>query len=176
VTTTNFPPIVVMGVSGSGKSTVGLDLAEALGGAFIDGDDLHPPANKAKMAAGHPLVDEDRWPWLDSIGAVLTTRDDQGFPPIVACSALKRVYRDRLRAVAPGTVFVHLHGSPELLQSRLGPRLHEYMPATLLGSQIDTLEPLAEDEAGVVVDISPPPLEVTANAIEGIRTLLSRSA
>ncbi|WP_227497196.1 gluconokinase [Planctomonas psychrotolerans] len=176
MSTSTIPPIVVMGVSGSGKSTVGLDLAEELGASFIDGDDLHPPANKAKMAAGHPLDDDDRWPWLDAIGAVLATRDDQGYPPIVACSALKRVYRDRLRAAAPGTVFVHLHGSAELLSSRLGPRMHEYMPATLLGSQLDTLQPLDEDEEGVVVDIAPLPPEVTANAIAGLRTLLSSSA
>lgn len=172
MTSTAFPPIVVMGVSGCGKSTVGFDLADALGATFIDGDNLHPLANKEKMASGHPLNDEDRRPWLDAISEVLATRDDQGMSPIVACSALKRVYRDRLRAKAPDAVFVHLDGSREILQSRLGPRRHEYMPASLLDSQLATLEPLGDDEAGVVVDIAPPPLEVTANTLEALHALV----
>jgi carbohydrate kinase (thermoresistant glucokinase family) len=161
-------PIVVMGVSGSGKSTVGQALADALGRTFVDGDGLHSAENRAKMASGVPLTDDDRWPWLDAVGGVLASYDDQGKHPIVACSALRRAYRDRLRSVAPGTVFVHLHGSPALLTSRVGPRKHEYMPASLLASQLDTLEPLAPDERGVVVDISPPPGEVTAAALEAL--------
>lgn len=171
VTSPVSQPIIVMGVSGCGKSTVGFDLAEVLGRTFIDGDTLHPLANKGKMAAGHPLDDDDRWPWLDEVGKALATHDDQGLPPIVACSALKRVYRDRLRSQAPGTIFLHLDGSREILMSRLGPRTHEYMPASLLDSQIATLEPLADDEPGVVVDIAPPPLEVTANALAAIQAL-----
>jgi gluconokinase len=161
-------PIVVMGVSGSGKSTVGLALADALGRTFVDGDGLHSPANRAKMASGVPLTDEDRWPWLDSVAGVLASLDDQGNHPIVACSALRRAYRDRLRAATPGIVFVHLHGSPALLASRLGPRKHEYMPASLLASQLDTLEPLQQDERGLVVDIAPPPAEVVAAALQAL--------
>jgi carbohydrate kinase (thermoresistant glucokinase family) len=164
-------PIVVMGVSGSGKSTVGQALADALGRTFVDGDGLHPAANRAKMASGVPLTDEDRWPWLDSVAGVLASFDDQGLHPIVACSALRRVYRDRLRAATPGIVFVHLHGSPALLTSRIGPRKHEYMPASLLASQLDTLEPLGADERGVVVDVAPPAGEVTAAAVEALSGL-----
>jgi gluconokinase len=164
-------PIVVMGVSGSGKSTVGRALADAFGRTFVDGDGLHSPENRAKMASGAPLTDEDRWPWLDAVAGVLASYDDQGKHPIVACSALRRVYRDRLRAAAPTTVFVHLHGSQALLASRLGPRKHEYMPASLLASQLDTLEPLAPDESGVVVDIAPPAPEVVAAALEALAAL-----
>jgi len=161
-------PIVVMGVSGSGKSTVGKALADALGRTFVDGDGLHSPENRAKMASGLPLTDEDRWPWLDSVAGVLASYDDQGRHPVVACSALRRVYRDRLRSGTPDIVFVHLHGSPALLASRLGPRKHEYMPASLLASQLDTLEPLAADERGVAVDIAPAPAEVTASALQAL--------
>lgn len=166
------PPIVVMGVSGCGKSTDGLDIALALGRAFVDADDLHPLANKAKMAAGNPLDDDDRWPWLDIVGDALALRDEDGVPAVVACSALKRVYRDRLRAKAPDTVCVLRDGSRELLRSRIGPRAHEFMPAALLDSQLATLEILERDEDGVVVDIAPPPLEVRVNALTGIRQLL----
>ena len=166
-----LPPIVVMGVSGCGKSTVGRDLALALGLTFVDGDDLHPLANRQKMAAGHPLDHDDRWPWLDAVGRVLATRDEDGRPPVVACSALKRSYRDRVRAAAPGAIFVHLTGSREVLLARIGVRVHEFMPATLLDSQLATLEPLAQDEPGVTVDIAPPPLEVTTAALAGIREL-----
>ncbi len=160
-----------MGVSGSGKSTVGQALADVLGRTFVDGDALHSPENRAKMASGVPLTDEDRWPWLDAVGGVLASYDDQGLHPIVACSALRRVYRDRLRSATPGTVFVHLHGSPALLASRLGPRKHEYMPASLLASQLDTLEPLGPDERGVVVDVAPPAPEVAAAALEALAGL-----
>jgi carbohydrate kinase (thermoresistant glucokinase family) len=161
-----------MGVSGCGKSTVGRDIALDLGRVFIDADCLHPLANKTKMAAGFPLDDEDRWPWLDIVGTALELRDENGVPTVVACSALKRIYRDRLRASAPGTVFVLLEGSRELLQSRIGSRAHEFMPTTLLDSQLATLEELESDEDGVVVDIAPPPFEVTANALAGIRQFL----
>jgi gluconokinase len=164
-------PIVVMGVSGSGKSTVGQALADALGRTFVDGDGLHSPENRAKMASGVPLTDEDRWPWLDAVSGVLASYDDQGAHPIVACSALRRAYRDRLRTAAPDTVFVHLHGSPAMLASRLGPRKHEYMPASLLASQLDTLEPLAADERGVVVGIAPPAPDVVAAALEALAGL-----
>ena len=167
------PPIVVMGVAGCGKSTVGRDIALALGRAFIDADDLHPLANKAKMAAGEPLDDDERWPWLDLVGEALARRGENRVPPVVACSALKRVHRDRLRAKAADTVFVLLDGSRDLLQSRIGPRAHEFMPAALLDSQLATLEALEGDEAGVLVDVAPPPRAVTANVLAGIRRLLS---
>jgi carbohydrate kinase (thermoresistant glucokinase family) len=139
--------IVVMGVSGCGKSSVGLALAEALGARFIDGDDLHPEANKAKMSAGIPLDDSDRWPWLDLVGQALTPNT------VIACSALKRVYRERILAGAPNTFFVHLDGSREILEQRLSARSGHFMPATLLDSQLAILEPLGSDEAGVVIDI-----------------------
>jgi carbohydrate kinase (thermoresistant glucokinase family) len=149
-------PIVVMGVSGSGKSVTGSRLAAALGRPFVDADDLHPLANKDKMAHGIPLTDEDRWGWLDTVGQ----RMNAGEPIVIACSALKRVYRDRLRAAARDALFVHLHGSRELLAERMGHRVHEFMPLTLLDSQLATLEPLQPDERGVVVDVAPPLPEV----------------
>ena len=145
--------VVVMGVSGSGKSSIGSALAQRLEVPFVDADDLHPPANKRKMASGSPLVDADRWPWLDAVGAALAAQP----AIVVACSALRLSYRDRLRVAAPDAVFVHLHGSDALLAERLGARSHEFMPTTLLGSQLATLEPLEPGEVGFVVDIAPSP-------------------
>ena len=158
-------PIVVMGVSGSGKSAAGSTLAAALGRPFLDADDLHPPANKDKMAHGIPLTDEDRWGWLDTVGARMTA----GQPIVIACSALKRVYRDRLRAAAPDALFVHLAGSRELLAERMGHRVHEFMPVTLLDSQLATLEPLQPDERGVVVDVAPPLPEVVEHILTELK-------
>lgn len=140
--------IVVMGVSGAGKSTFGAALAEALGRSFVDADDLHPAANKAKMAAGTPLTDDDRAPWLDAVAAAARARE----PVVVACSALKRGYRDRLAAGAPSIAFVELDLTREELERRLGGRRHEFMPATLLDSQLATLEPLQADEPGIRLD------------------------
>ena len=141
--------IVVMGVSGCGKSTVGKMLASKLSAKFVDGDDLHPEENKAKMAAGIALNDDDRWGWLDSVAATLESADRV----IVACSALKVVYRERIEAASPGTVFVHLSGSRSVLESRLNNRKEHFMPASLLDSQLSTLQPLGPDELGVVIDI-----------------------
>lgn len=138
-----------MGVSGSGKSTVGAALARRLGVPFIDADTLHPPANIAKMAAGEPLTDDDRRPWLDRVGEWLAAHRDGG---VVSCSALKRTYRDRLRAHCPPATFLHLRGSPELIGARLAARPGHFMPAALLRSQFDALEPLGADEDGVTVD------------------------
>lgn len=142
-------PVVVMGVSGSGKSTVGAALARCLRVPFVDADTLHPAANVAKMAAGDPLDDEDRYPWLDAVGEWLAAHRDGG---VASCSALKRTYRDQLRAHCPGVEFLHLSGSAELIADRLAARTDHFMPAALLRSQLDTLEALGPDEAGITVD------------------------
>lgn len=137
--------LVVMGVSGSGKSTIGAALAERLGLPFVDGDALHPPANVEKMAAGIALTDDDRWPWLARVGERLAEGD-----VVVACSALKRSYREAILAVAPDAQFIHLTGSHELLHDRMLRRPGHFMPPTLLESQLAILEPLAPDEPGIV--------------------------
>ena len=143
------PPVnyVVMGVSGCGKSTVGAAFAAAIGGRFIDGDDLHPPENVAKMSAGVPLTDADRWPWLTLVGATLTG------DVVVGCSALKRAYRDRIRAVAGPVRFLHLAGSKAVIAARMAARPGHFMPLGLLDSQFATLEPPGPDEDAVTVDI-----------------------
>lgn len=138
-------PVVVMGVSGSGKSTVGVGLAGWFGVPFQDGDDLHPAANVAKMAAGHPLSEADRRPWLDAVAAWLAGPS----VGVIACSALRRSHRDRLRSAAARVVFVELDVSRETLRKRLSSRGGHFMPATLLDSQLETLEPLGPDEAGL---------------------------
>lgn len=142
--------IVVMGVAGSGKSSVGERIASRLGLAFVDGDALHPSANVAKMSAGIPLDDADRWPWLDRVGD--TVADGATYPQgvVVACSALRRVYRDRIRDRAPGCRFLYLALTPEVAAERVGHRPGHFMPAALVTSQFATLEPPAPDEAGVV--------------------------
>lgn len=145
-------PVVVMGVSGSGKSTVGAALAERLRVPYADADDFHPPGNIAKMNAGEPLDDDDRRPWLEAIGRWLAEHD-RG---VVTCSALKRSYRDLLREHRPDVVFVHLHGDPEVIARRQAGRPGHFMPASLLDSQLATLEPLGNDERGFVVDVGPP--------------------
>ena len=156
------PPMIVMGVSGCGKSTVGKMLAEALGSTFTDGDDLHPASNKEKMAAGHPLEDADRQPWLETIGHALSRSTESGTPAIIACSALKRSYRDLLRAHEPATLFIHLHGAADLIQNRLDERSHAYMPSTLLSSQLNTLEAIEADETAIEVDVSQSPEDIVA--------------
>lgn len=145
--------LVVMGVSGTGKSTVAKALQERLGWTLTEGDDLHPETNVAKMAAGIPLEDADRWPWLDVIAAWTSAQATEGHSTIVTCSALRRAYRDRLAGAAAGTVFVHLVGSPDLLAERMGARKGHFMPASLLASQLRTLEPLEADEPGFTVDV-----------------------
>jgi len=154
-------PVVVMGVSGSGKTTVGAALADALGLRFVDGDALHPAANVAKMAAGIPLDDADRAPWLDAIGAVLADG-----PVVVACSALKRAYRDRLRDVAPELQLVFLDGSPALLASRMAARPGHFMPTSLLDSQLATLERPDPDEHALTADIAAPAEEIVTDLAE----------
>ncbi len=143
-------PVVVMGVSGSGKSTVGAALAQRLRVPFADADDFHPPANIEKMSRGEPLDDDDRYPWLELIGAWLAERPDGA---VVACSALKRGYRDQLRRHAPGTEFLLLHGTRGVIERRQASRPGHFMPASLLTSQFQTLEPLQPDEYGVLVDV-----------------------
>jgi gluconokinase len=144
------PPIVVMGVSGSGKSTVGKALARRLRVPFADADAFHPKANIAKMSTGEPLTDEDRYPWLDSVGEWLARHCDGG---VMSCSALKHKYRDQLRAHCPGIEFLHLSGSPELIGRRHTGRSGHFMPSSLLKSQFDDLEPLGPDEHGIAVDV-----------------------
>jgi len=154
--------IVVMGVSGCGKTTVAAALADRLGVPFLDADDLHPPGNVAKMRDGLPLDDEDRRPWLAAVADWLGDQAQAGHDGVVACSALRRAHRDVLRA-APGTQvrFVHLNGERDTIASRLTGRGGHFMPASLLDSQLDTLEPLEPDEDGVAVDLGGPPEEVT---------------
>jgi gluconokinase len=144
------PRLVVMGVSGSGKSTVGAALAQRLRVPFADADDFHPPANIAKMTAGHALDDSDRHPWLEAIGGWLADHDGGG---VMSCSALKRKYRDQLRHHVDGLLFLLLHGTPEVIRQRQASRPGHFMPASLLSSQFATLEPLAPDENGVVIDV-----------------------
>ncbi|MFI0901370.1 gluconokinase [Streptomyces sp. NPDC020983] len=155
--------IVVMGVSGSGKSTVGGLLAERLGVEYAEADDFHPAANVAKMAAGQPLDDADRAPWLDAIAEWIAGRGDRG--GVVSCSALRRRYRDRLRAAGSGVFFLHLDGSPELIAARLAARTGHFMPAGLLGSQFGALEPLDADEPGAAVPLDGGPVEITERAL-----------
>ncbi|MGV0743438.1 gluconokinase [Mycolicibacterium sp. XJ870] len=143
-------PIVVMGVSGSGKSTVGAALAQRLRVPFADADDFHPPANIAKMTAGHALNDDDRYPWLDAIGEWLAARQAGG---VMSCSALKRKYRDQLRRHRADVEFLHLAGSLEVIGRRQASRPGHFMPAALLASQFDTLEPLEPDERGTIIDV-----------------------
>lgn len=145
--------VIFMGVSGSGKTTVGTAVAQNLGVPFIDGDDLHPVANKEKMAAGHALNDEDRFPWLRRIGTELILAAAAGRPVVIACSALRRSYRDILRSAEPGTRFVYLKGDAHLIGQRMARRQHEFMPVSLLETQLEALEPPEEDEAAIVMDI-----------------------
>src|ERR1700722_11740529 len=143
-------PIVVMGVSGSGKSTVGAAVAQRLRVPFADADDFHPAANIAKMSAGHALNDDDRRPWLQTIGEWLSTHSEGG---VMSCSALKRTYRDQLREHCPTVEFLHLAGTPEVIGRRQASRPGHFMPASLLASQFETLEPLAADEHGLAIDV-----------------------
>ncbi|MFG2312543.1 gluconokinase [Streptomyces sp. NPDC048566] len=161
--------LVVMGVAGTGKTTIGPLLAARLGVPYAEGDDFHPEANIAKMSAGTPLTDDDRWPWLDAIGR--WAHDRAGLGGVVSCSALKRSYRDRLRSTAPGIAFVHLTGDRALVGDRMSHRTGHFMPTALLDSQFATLQPLAADEAGVAVDVSGDPAEITERAVAAVRDL-----
>lgn len=144
-----------MGVAGSGKSTVGGLLADRMGVAYGDGDDFHPAANVAAMTSGVALTDEDRWPWLDAVGTWLAAHEHPG--AVVSCSALRRVYRDRLRVAVPDLTFLHLDGPLTLMTERVGGRSDHFMPAELVASQLATLEPPGPDERAVTVDAAEAP-------------------
>jgi gluconokinase len=151
--------IVLMGVSGTGKTEVGTRLAKALGGEFAEGDDYHPPANVAKMRSGVPLDDGDRQPWLDALSREIGAWLDAGWTVVLACSALKQRYRDILKAGRPGVRFVHLKGDPALIRERLQGRRGHYMPASLLDSQLAALEEPAD---AITVGIEGTPDEIVA--------------
>ena len=152
------PLVVVMGVSGSGKSTVGAELARVLQVPFADADDFHPAADVAKMAKGIALTDDDRWPWLDATGSWLARHTDTG--AVLTCSSLKRSYRDALRSRAPTLMLLYLRGDRSVIHARLAARLHHFMPVSLLDSQFATLEPPDADERAVTVDVSDPPDDI----------------
>lgn len=161
--------VIVMGVSGCGKSTVGQALASRLGWDFRDGDAFHPAANVAKMRSGAPLTDDDRWPWLDAIATHAAELEAAGGHVVIACSALKRAYRDRLHASGARIRFVHLAGSYELIDARMTARVNHFMPPSLLASQFATLEPPGPDEAAITVSIDAPPEEIVATALAALR-------
>ncbi len=156
--------LVVMGVSGSGKSTVAATVADRLGWDFAEGDAMHPRSNVDKMQAGTPLTDEDRWPWLDVVAGWIRDHLDAGTPGVVTCSALKRSYRDVLRA--PGVVFVHVAGDGALIADRMASRSGHFMPTSLLASQLATLELPGADEAHVTVAADRTPDEEADEVVE----------
>ena len=160
--------VIVMGVSGSGKTTVAELIAKRLGWPFMEGDRLHPEANVEKMRQGIPLTDADRAPWLDRIGEELKLWAAEGRSGVLTCSALKRAYRDRIRSARPDVRFVYIKGSEALIQSRVAARHHEYMPASLLRSQFEALEEPAADEQAVIVDATLSPEEEAAAAIAAL--------
>ena len=166
-TITEPPLIVIMGVAGAGKTTIAALLAGRLGAAFAEGDDFHSAANVAKMSAGHPLTDDDRWPWLGGIRDWLAEQRAAGHSAVVPSSALKRVYRDVLRGAGP-VQFVHLTGSRELLTERIQGRAGHFMKPALLSSQLAILEPLGDDEAGFTVEIAPRPTQIVAEVLKRI--------
>ena len=159
--------LIVMGVTGCGKTTVGALLAGRLGGVFLDGDDYHPAENVAKMSAGTPLTDHDRWPWLDRLGQVIEESVADKGRVVLACSALRRVYRDRLtKACAEPPLFIHLSGGRDLIHGRMAARREHYMPVALLESQIATLEALEPDENAMAMEIDAPVDSIVARILE----------
>jgi gluconokinase len=160
--------LVVMGVSGSGKTTVARLLAERLGWELAEGDDFHPAANVAKMAAGQPLTDSDRAPWLSTLADWIAAREAQGTDAVLTCSALKRRYRDVLRDGHPSVLFLHVTVDPETLRRRLADRRGHYMPASLLDSQLAALEPLEPDEPGLTCDADGPPDDVVERVLPAL--------
>jgi gluconokinase len=162
--------VIVMGVSGSGKSAVAARLAAELGFEFIEGDEHHPPANVEKMAAGIPLTDDDRRPWLEVLAGLVAERHRRGVATVLACSALRRAYRDMLRAAVPPreTFVIELDADAATLEARMRDRRGHYMPASLMASQLATLEPRQPDEAGVTLDATRPLDIVVADAATAV--------
>lgn len=160
--------LVVMGVSAVGKTTVGRAINEVLHWEFAEGDDFHPQSNVAKMASGVPLQDEDRWPWLAALAAWAREHDEAGQATIMTCSALKRSYREVLRAGSPETYFVHLVGAKELLLQRMSDRNDHFMPMELLDSQLATLEELGADETGQTFDVAGTPEQTAAHVLRAL--------
>ena len=161
--------LVLMGVAGSGKSSVMAALEARLGWPALEGDSLHPPSNVAKMAAGVPLTDADRAPWLDAIGRWIDEREAKRRSALVTCSALRRSYRDRLREGHPSVWFVHLAATPDVLAARMAQREGHFMPVSLLASQLATLEPLTPDEPGTTIEAIGSPDEIATRIVESLR-------
>jgi len=159
-----LPPMIVMGVQGSGKTTIGTALAERLDVPFVDGDSLHSAENIRLMASGHALTDEERLPWLRAVGERLAAGSDGGV--VLACSALKRSYRDLLRQHAPEMITIYAEGDIQLIRTRISGRHHEYMPTSLLQSQFDTLEERDADEPGITVDVAETPPQIVDHIVE----------
>ncbi len=161
--------VIVMGVSGCGKSTVAAGVGAAMDLPFAEADRFHPAANIAKMEAGTPLVDADRWPWLGELSGWMAAQAREGHSTVMACSALRRSYRDLLRSGPPSLDFIHLDGPLEVISERMSGRAGHFMPVSLLQSQFDTLEPLGADESGVVLDVRRPPEALVAEAVAWLR-------
>jgi gluconokinase len=168
--------VVAMGVSATGKTAVGTELAARLGYHFVEGDSHHPVANIQKMESGVPLTDEDRMPWLQALAGLLARARAENRPTVLTCSALRRSYRDVLRSAVPDddVFFLHLHAPFEVLEKRMAERTKHFMPPSLLQSQFDTLEPLQDDEVGVVVDVTPPLEQVVDRAVAAIEERYAR--
>ncbi|MGR3592486.1 MAG: gluconokinase [Limimaricola soesokkakensis] len=162
-------PILVMGVSGAGKSTIARGLADRLGGVYVDADDLHPEENVATMARGEPLTDELRWGWLDLVAKAMAETEPFA---VVACSALKRAYRDRLRAHLGPFPIIYLDGDYELLRDRMSDREGHYMPVSLLDSQFEALQPPTPEEEAICVSVTPPPEQVLETALKKLSSRL----
>jgi gluconokinase len=157
--------VVMMGVSGSGKTTIADGVAQRLGWKLLEGDKFHPAANVEKMSHGIPLTDEDRWPWLRAIAAEIDTMRAQGESAVVACSALKRAYRDILVGDRPDVILVYLRGDRDLIGARMAARKGHFMPPALLDSQFATLEEPGPDEHPIIVSVAPPPEEIVDEAV-----------
>ncbi|MFP5252666.1 MAG: gluconokinase [Actinomycetes bacterium] len=169
--------VVVMGVSGTGKSSVGARTAASLDVDFVEGDAHHPPANIEKMRSGVPLTDEDRMPWLTALAGLVGARVAEGRSVVLTCSALRRAYRDVLGSRVPdgSLLFVHLTAPFPVLERRMAARPEHFMPVTLLRSQLDTLEPLDDDERGVVIDVTPDLDEVVPRVLDALRSAVARA-
>ena len=162
------PQVIVTGVSGVGKSTIAQGLSRVLGWTYAEGDAFHSAANVATMASGHPLTDDDRWPWLRAIGSWLDEQIEAGRPSVVTCSALRRAYRDLLREGRPQVSFLHLDAGEDLVADRMSHRTDHYMPVSLLHSQYDALEPLQPDEPGVSVTVDGTASEVLRRTVAAL--------